>query len=537
MSEKEKQFNDAEGLGADDQEKMKQFVPEKNMFEKISGASDLDDLKNSALEIGRVIDGHVADDEAMMQASWDALESLNRKEELPQLEELKKQGDENMRHTKEEISLELKKAAAVGHLENYIINSPEALLVEMRTAEPKIQNRFNEKINPDMKGAIATAATAFNQCSLPYTLIGSNCYVPHTEHSAKIPDDLDIIFSVKDLGFSPEDLGVDGQPVKYDPNSVYGRLLAMDNVEIVKVEELRKFGKEKNGCVKIKANIKTESGKIIEMEAFAQHMKSDLDAGENTNGIINLGVDKQGIEVIDCNGVKVNIGNEFMAEELYLKNIMNEFPLYDLNGWENKSYLSAKALQRMFNVINLDHENFENSINNIVRKISEIKPPTEAARHAQEVLGNLWDDFKTASHFRGSGLVDLLIDEHDERIADRGPKETKILKTEAAVDFITQESKQDMEAIYGSYRALNEEMLAYKNSDGANQEEMIKTVDDRISDLLVMSQKYKKYIRAVDGDSPRDFCVYAALPRVRNFFIKPVLVEMLKARHDLKNKK
>jgi len=520
MSEQKRESNDSEQL--------EQVVSEENVLEKLVQADSLSDLEISAAEIGNAID-----EDASTSL---ALEAANQTDVLPQLKELQEVVKENARLAKNEINAELAAVAAVDHLENYNIDSPEAKMVKIEKVSDKVQKRFDEQINGEMKEAMSSIGDVFNKSEYPYALIGSNCYIPHTKYSAKIPDDLDVIFGIKDLGFKPEDIGSDGQPTKYNPDSVYGRLLASKNVEIKEVKELTKFGHEKNGCVKIKALITTASGRKIEMEAFAQHMKSEIDAGANTNGIINLGVDQQGIEVVDCDGVKVNIGNEAMAEELYLKNIMNEFPLFDLKGWENKSYLNAKALQRIFNVINLDHEDFEGSINNIISKISNLNPPTEAARQAQKVLSNLWRDFKESKHFNGNGLVDYLVAEKGITVNAKDAEEEHILKTEAAVDLMTKGTQKDMESMYNSYKALSGEIAAYKAGDEKSKADLIGKIDGQIAELLDMGRKYKTYVRQVDGDSPRDFCAYAAIPRLRNYFVKPILLEMLKTKNDLNNK-
>jgi len=501
---------------------------EGDIFEKIAQVNDVEELEKTAADIKAA----VAADVESIAASTEALagESIKKQQGFrDSLIELNKT-------TGEKIDNELAKVSAVDHLPNYDLNSPEAKLVEIKTAPVEVQQRFNEQINPDMKEAMATIGDVFNQCKMPYALIGSNCYIPHTKHSAKIPDDLDVIFGVADLGFKPEDIGNDGQPTKFDPNSVYGRLMTLGNVEIKEVKELTRFGHEKNGCVKIKAIITTASGKKVEMEAFAQHMQSEVSAGKNTNGLINLGLDKQGLEAVECNGIKVNIGNEIMAEELYLKNIMNEFPLYDLKGWENKGFLNAKALQRIFNVINLDHENFEGSIDGIITNIGKLKPPTEAARQAQEVLSNLWAEFKAAKHFDGSGLVDHLVEKNGLEIKSDNVEEEHILKTEAAVDIMTNETREDMEKMSASHQALKNEIDSYEGGNEVLRVSLLRKVDDEIQKLSATGQKYKTYMRQVDGQSPRDFCVYAAMPRVRNFFIRPIMLEMIDARKKLDNK-
>ncbi|MEI7452121.1 MAG: hypothetical protein WCK37_02825 [Candidatus Falkowbacteria bacterium] len=504
---------------------------EGGVFEEISQASTPEELEKSAADIKAEIVKNLKSVNVTTEALLNEA-TKDHKEFLEPLTRLR----EEAKLTSEKIDSEVEKIKTTEHLPNYDALSKEAALVEINQAPIEVQKRFNEQISPRMKDAMSTVGGVFNQCKSPYALIGSNCYIPHTKYSQKIPDDLDVIFGVQDLGFKPEDVDANGQVTKFDSNSVYGRLAAMDNVEIVEVKEMTRFGKEKNGCFKIKAKIKTASGESVEMEAFAQHMQSEIDEGQNTNGLINLGIDKQGLEVVDCNGVKVNIGNEDMAEELYLKNIMNEFPLYNLNGWENKGCLNAKALQRIFNVINLDHENFESSIDDIITNIGKLKPPTEAARQAQVVLSELWVEFKAAKHFDGAGLVDHLVEKNGLEIKSGNLEEEHILKTEAAVDIMTNETRMDMESMSAAHQTLKNEI---DNYDGSNEElrvSLLEKIDDEIKNLSATGQKYKAYMREVDGKSPRDFCVYAAMPRVRNFFIRPIMSEMIAARKKLDNK-
>jgi hypothetical protein len=495
----------------------------------------LEDLKALGINTETDIKADYNRGETLVKSLEEKISSMEKIKPPVDLEKLEK----NITATKDEalskIEQEIKgaeKETTFDHLKNYDFNSPEARLVNLESASEKIQNRFNEKINPEMQSAISLVAErVFNKCRLPYALIGSNCYVPHTEYSGKIPDDLDVVFGINDLGFDPKDIDDQNHRVKNYGPGVYSDLLELENQGLVKglkVEELTKYGGEKNGCVKVKCLIKT-AGRFIEMEAFAQHMQSEIAAGEKFNGIINLGAEKQTIEVIDLNGTKVNIGSEATAEELYLKNIVNEFALYDLNGWENRSYLNAKALQRIFNVTNLDHENFESSIDKIIATIGEIDPPTPEAKTAQTVLQNLWQEFKSTEHLQGPGLVNYLLQKNQIDIKSQNETENKILSTEKAVDLITTETQTDMKYIGDKYSASKTAAEAILDSP-VKSPEMIKAAIDKIKtdvqELFGLGRKYKDYSQQVDSASRRDFCVYAAIPRLRNYFIKPVIVKL-----------
>ncbi|PIT94843.1 hypothetical protein COT98_01935 [Candidatus Falkowbacteria bacterium CG10_big_fil_rev_8_21_14_0_10_39_9] len=413
---------------------------------------------------------------------------------------------------------------------NYLADSAEAKLVEIIPASEKIQKRFNDKISPDMKEAISTICSqVFNKCQYPYALIGSNCYIPHTEHSEKIPDDLDVVFGIQDR------------------DNVYVELqkMAADNqIKDLSMEELQKFGKEKNGCFKIHCLIKTENG-YKEMEAFAQNMNSEVMDNENKindtklNGIINLGAEKQTIEVVLVNGAKVNIGSEKTAEELYLKNTANEFALYNLNGWDHKGSLNPKALQRIFNLINLDGQKFEDSIDLMIKNITRYKPVTDEARVAQESLQHLWAKFKTleVNHRNGEkkeGLVNHLIKVNGIKFDTTDDRENKILSTEKAVDIITQKTKEDMVLMSTNF----EEYKKLLENKGSAPAELITNIDNQILSLSTISKEYKKYLSLVNKDDKNDFCVYAAIPQLRDHFILPILTKLNRDRMKLeKNKK
>ena len=494
---------------------------ENDVEEKLANPETLADLKMIATKTEEKIKKNYDQDETLakgLQASVST--KINLPPELEILEEKVSQAEaEAIKQIELEVAAE---KALTEHLKNYDTTSAEAALIEHIPADPKVQERFDSRISPAMKGAAALLGkNVFNNCHYGYELIGSNCYIPHTEYSAKIPDDLDIIFGIRDLDKVQNDLSaLEKQGLIKDLHSV----------------ELTKFGREKNGCVKISAQVKTETG-WIPMEAFAQNMISEIKNGEKLNGIINLGAEKQSVEVIDCNGVKINIGSEATAKELYLKNITNEFTLYDLNGWENRSYLNAKALQRLFNITNLDGEKFESSMDDIIKDIEALDPPTLAAQRAQKVLTNLWENFKK-SDYQGSGLIDHILDKNKESITatDKNAEEIKVLKTEKAVDLMTKETQADMAAISEAYKLLKkdgQEILARPNKDAAATENLLNKISDQLATLVKTENKYQVYESQVNSEQLRDFCVYAAIPRLRDYFIKPTMVRLFYLRNKL----
>jgi|GEM_PF-1844880 len=474
-----------------------------------------------------------------------ALSDANKKE---MVEKLRGGATELKTATQEQLDQETKELA-IEHLTNYLPDSEAAKRVDIITASDRIQKRFAEKISPPMKEAVATVCShVFNKNKYPYTLFGSNCYIPHTEYSAKIPDDLDIIFGIKDLGIELKDIaeetGPDGKTItkvmKYGEGA-YAELLKLQEQGLVKdlsAQELRRFGREKNGCVKLHCFIKNSTG-WTEMEAFAQHMHDEVvNQGKNRNGIVNLGLDRERVEVVDIDGVKVNIGDEKVAEELYLKNIVNEFALYDLNGWEKKGFINAKALQRIFNIINLDGQKFEDSIDQMIDKLDKIEPATEESKNARDSLRGLWDKFKTLPK-NDTGLVKHLTEKTGLAIQAENERENKILATEEAVDTITMETKKDMEDMSGRYQSLEKtcrEALDAKQANPGQYQAAVTAIDQEIKNLSAVGAKYKGYLSQVNSADKNDFCVYAAMPRLRNQFILPIIMRLMKNRRDLEKK-
>jgi len=414
--------------------------------------------------------------------------------------------------------------STIERIPTYDTATPEAQLVEMVPASEKIQKRFDAKISPDMKEAIATVCgQAFNKCKYPYALIGSNCYVPHTKYSAKIPDDLDVIFGIKDL------------------DTVYSEMTSLQEQGLVKdlgQEELKKFGAEPNGCVKIHCLIKTSTG-WKEMEAFGQYMHDEIvNQNKPTNGLINLGAEQQTVELVNVNGIDVPIGSEATAEELYLKNTINEFALFDLDGWQNKGNLNAKALQRIFNLINLDGRDFANSIDSVIEKISRLKPPTEQSHLAQASIQEIWDKFKTLPK-SGAGLVNHLMERGDINVQGESERATKILTTEKAVDIITNKTDRTMRVVNEQYKYLDELAAAAAATENPAQSGLTATISELkkgIDQCLGFGNMYKEYIKQINSDNKNDFCAYVSIPRLRNHFIKPVVLKLLAHRKNLEAK-
>lgn len=450
-----------------------------------------------------------------------------------------------------DIESSIEQKLPIDHLKNYNPNSPEAKCTKIVEASEKVQKRFddNEKIHPKMKEAMAVVcAGVFNNCKYPYTLIGSNCYIPHTEYSAKIPDDLDVIFGIEDY-----------KDVIKNLKKLQGRGL----VKGLKEEDVLKTDGTK-GDKKIHCWVKGgPNDEWVEMEAFAQNMVTQTDQGKVCESYIPLGIAEEEIEIIEVSvmskdkrgkviknekgeivyeKVRVNIGSEKMARELYLKNIIKEFNLYNKNGWENKAMLNAKALQRIFNLINMDSEGTEKSINNLMDEIARIEPKTETIRKVRDSLVFLWEQFKSLPDPKGDGLVDSIVKDPKNKIGEikaGSEKERKVLYTEAAVDFINKDINNDLVKISTRSKELKLKCESVLNNENASKEEIneaIENINGERTFLIKTSIKYKDYISKANSKDGDDFCVYAAMPEMIYHFILPHSVELVANKISLTKK-
>jgi hypothetical protein len=456
---------------------------------------------------------------------------------------------------------------SIDHLKNYKQDSVEAQHTKIIKASEKIQNRFNdnEKIHLKMKKAIAlVCGQVFNHCENPYALIGSNCYIPHTEYSAKIPDDLDVIFGINDYDMVCERLS------KLENKGLISELKVSD---VLNTDGTK--GDKKIHCWI--TNGSPNEDDWVEMECFAQNMATQRYNGADNKSYIPLGDEDKELEVIEIieveardenfdiikndkgeivyEKVKGNIGSEKVARELYLKNIIKEFNLYNKNGWEHKAMLNAKALQRIFNLINMDSEGTEESINNLMDEIAKIRPKTETIRKVRDSLIFIWNQFKSLpvekeeSIGRKKGLVNWLVENADNgegkekglNVSAKGDseKEKKILSTEAAVDFITKETNNDLKEISTRSEKLKLKYESVLNNENASKEEIEGAIEDINKErtlLIKTSIKYKGYMDMANSEDGDDFCVYAAMPELRYHFILPYSVELVANKISLKKK-
>ncbi len=469
------------------------------------------------------------DQELITKLSAEAMEQASAPEELAKIESLEKKAEIITEQAEAGIEQE-KMPSATEHLPNRIPNSKESEMTEIIPATEKIQKRFDEKITPRMKAAMAlVCGNAFNKGEYDWELVGSNCYIPHTEHSEKIPDDLDVIFSSQDVEMVHSELS---------------KLKEQGLIKDLSIDEL-KDAKGEKGDIKIHCWIKGGDNEDdwVEMEAFAQNMATEVSKGEASKSLINLGLEKHKIEVVEANGVKINIGDEKTAEELYLKNITREFKLYDLKGWENRGYLNTKALQRIFNVVNLDSQETEESIQNLIDNISNLVPQTDETRETQATLNKLWNDFKKVKvdkdgkEINGTGLVNFLSERAGLEAPDDNDREKKTIATEKGVDLISKETSSDMRGMSDRNKALIEKYQSVLEKGSAEEiKEMINDVNNEMVNLSNIESKYKLYLSMVNKNDKNDFCVYAALPRLTNQFVRPLARKALEMKKNLRAK-
>jgi hypothetical protein len=349
------------------------------------------------------------------------------------------------------------------------------------------------KIEPGMQHALNVCGQVFKDCKHPWCMIGSNALVLEAD-TGKKGKDLDVIFADQDFDIIENN---------------FKKLEAAGQVSGLKITPMVNFENKPNGCLKISGFIKTgESSE--EFEAFAQN----IDPDKSPNGIINIGLDKHRVNIyqipsLDGQEVEVNFLDKKGVEELYLKNLSNEFGLYKINGWLDKKFLNAKALQRLANLHNLG-----NSTEDILDKLDKLEKHSQPVIAAIDNIKTIWKEFKGLSK-TGPGLV--------KSIGEENGFEDDRYRAEKATDIFTEKSTTDMERVTKFHSGAKEAYEAAKLSGNRKRhEEAIKEITNFQDDLIEMMDMYIAYQELTDNSKEEDFCIYAALPHLIEHFMLPV---------------
>ena len=385
--------------------------------------------------------------------------------------------------------------------------SARELNTTYNTITPLIAAERLQKIEPGMQHALAVCGQVFKDCKYPWAMIGSNALVLEADTEKK-GKDLDIIFADQDFDIIKDN---------------FEKLVATGEVSELKVTPMVNFKNEPNGCLKISGLIKTGETSE-EFEAFAQN----IDPAKTPNGIINIGLDPHGVNIyevpnLDGDTTQVNFLDKNGVEELYLKNLTNEFGLYQLQRWQDKKFLNAKALQRLANLHNLG-----NTTEDILDKLSKLKNPSPQITIASDNIKTIWKEFK-GLEISGPGLIKTLG-------SQAGFKDDRY-RSEKVTDRVTEQSVTDMENI-SEYKKLAEASyeVAYQATDKEIIKQTIKQIADYQDRLIDMFGIYSGYQELADKNQEEDFCVYAALPHLIEHFILPVTRQLANYKISLEDK-
>lgn len=356
-----------------------------------------------------------------------------------------------------------------------------------------------KKIPPEMQNALNVCGQAFKDCEYPWAMIGSNALVLEAE-TEKLGDDLDIIFGIQDFA------------------KVYEKMEGLEKdgvVEHLKVTEMKSFAGQPSGCFKLSGQIKSGE-RMIDFEAFGQN----IDPEKTANGLVNIGLDDHGVNVYQipaASGEKtaVNMIDKQGVEKLYFQNLLNEFSLYDLEGWNNRGFLNSKAIQRIANLQNLG-----NSPEKIVGVLPEVKVKTETAAQAKEVIGNLWTGIKEGQ-YKGPGLTKSL--------GEKLNLPDNRYRAEKVVDFITKETGRQMKEISeAALLAEEKEKEALESLNPKSLEDYNQLLKEKILQVAQVRDNYQEYLNMVNSEAAEeDFAPYAALIRLKDYFAQPALAKLL----------
>ncbi len=356
-----------------------------------------------------------------------------------------------------------------------------------------------KKIPPEMQGALKVCGEVFQDCEYPWAMIGSNALVLEAE-TEKLGDDLDIIFAIQDF------------------DQVYEKLEALEQagtVEHLKVTEMKNLAGQANGCFKLSGQMKSGE-RLIDFEAFGQN----IDPEKNKNGLVNIGLDEHQVNVYQIPDAKgetaaVNMMDKAGVEKLYFQNLLNEFGLYDLEGWNNRGFLNSKAIQRIANLQNLG-----NSPEKIVGALPEVGVKTEKAEQAKEVISHLWEGIK-GGEYKGPGLTRTLGEKLN--LPDNRYRPEKV------VDFITKETGAQMKSISEIGKQAEAMEKAAENSlDPKALAEYDGFLKAKIGEVAAIRDRYQEYLGMTSSqDAEADFAPYAALIRLKDYFAQPALADLV----------
>jgi hypothetical protein len=371
---------------------------------------------------------------------------------------------------------------------------------------PALAKERLQKLRPEILAALGICGRVFSDCLQPWAIIGSNALILAAD-TQKAGDDIDIIFADGDYDKILDD---------------FQKLETAAQIEDLKLTNMVNFKNDKNGCRRI-CGLVRKGDKTVSFEAYSQN----TDAAKIPNGIINLGLEKETINIYpfsDADGkTSLNFLGRDGVEELYFKNLLNEFSLYDLNGWLNKKFLKPKALERLSDLISLGL-----TIQDVINRLDGINAGTEIGLNSKKALKNLWEKFSSLP-LNGTGLL--------RTFGDRLELKDDRYRLEKIASFLTKEIAGDLEVATLSYKMAR---INYKIALRSDRQEDIKRasrkINSRLHALGAQRSKYAAYKRLANNEVENDFCLYAALSRLEAYFFTPIVQQVLSFKINMRSR-
>ena len=378
--------------------------------------------------------------------------------------------------------------------------------------------KFND-FSSEMKEALCVTGKIFQNITYPWAIQGSLALVLEGE-TAKKPDDIDLAFGIPDYE------NVLDKFKELEKNGI---------IKDLKIENMLNFNREKNGCIKIVAKIKTSNGKYVDIEAFSQN----VDPGKQRNGISNPGLDKTGVNVYKENDIEINFADREEIYKYYLQVAYIELQKYQMD--ERCLNVKNKFPQRLQNLISIilgekfenqlkngeatkeqkpDFENItDEDINKLIEEFLEHNSRNESLKlndfaHSKidpaKVIKNIFNEFRTER---------LSKDSHPKGFVQSKIENPPPNNREEAVDELTKKQLADMENITSIHNKLTKLNDACEQTKVCDENEILKTSKEILETLSKKKIEYEEYLNSINYEDNKDFIPFISMKAMLEGFI------------------
>ncbi len=340
----------------------------------------------------------------------------------------------------------------------------------------------------------------------------------------------------------------------------FQKLQIEGKIQDLKVVDMENFKNEKNGCKKIFARILTSSGKLIEVEAFAQN----VDPLKPKNGINNPGLESTDINIYEKNNIEINFSDREGIYKFYLQVAYIEFQKYQIDDRcltkiKNKFPLRLQKLISLIlgekfekkvdsdqltkdqrpNIEIISDEDINKLIDeflehNTKNKALELSDASHSSINPAVVLKKLFDDFRLNRYnevnIESKGFVQSEI-------------ESKSFKNREEVIFaLNKEQLEGTKEILGmneltkkytTLNTMNKTCEKTKTCDKEAIEKMTLDADTILKELCKVKLKYEKYLEKINYKDNRDFIPYVSFQAILEEFINPTIELAIKVQSKI----